>query len=105
MKATLLQRNTQSSFLINSPQTKDGYRALVWNAGPAIQLDRCSLLSHVPPIPKHSAHTDVHALVQLEGTRKISGVPTAPSSRGPSTLSGVFTVGLPRGMSKRDNVE
>lgn len=78
MKGTLLQRNTQSSFLINSPQTKDGYRALVWNARPAIQLDRCSLLSHVYPIPKHSAHTDVHALVQLEGTRMISSVPTAP---------------------------
>lgn len=60
------------------PQTKDGYRALVWNARPAIQLDRCSLLSHVYPIPKHSAHTDVHALVQLEGTRMISSVPTAP---------------------------
>lgn len=103
MKVTCRQRNTPSSSPINSPLTKDLFRALVRNARPDIQLDPCSLLSRVYPIPKHSAHTDVHTLAQLERTQMLSSystilapvpVPTAP--QGPSTLSGVLIPGLPR---------
>lgn len=102
MKVTCRQSNTPPSSLMNSPLTKDLYRALVWNARPDIQLDPCSLWSHVYPIPKHSAHTDAHPLAQLERTQMISSyspilmpvpIPTAP--QGPSTLSGVLIPGLP----------